>query len=94
MQWLNGLLSGTFHLGFQLTVGHSILSSMGVFQVSVVDLYLLSSSDKDEHDSEMEASVLGLQSHWDSNYADELANFHEHGDAGEIWSETFLWNIS
>ncbi|KAH8965167.1 hypothetical protein BDL97_04G104700 [Sphagnum fallax] len=42
-------------------------------------------SDKDEHDSEMEASVLGLQSHWDSTYADELANFHEHGDAGEIW---------
>ncbi|CAM6035468.1 unnamed protein product [Sphagnum compactum] len=42
-------------------------------------------SDKDEHDLETEASILGLQSHWDSTYVDELANFHEHGDAGEIW---------
>ncbi|KAJ7550391.1 hypothetical protein O6H91_07G098600 [Diphasiastrum complanatum] len=41
------------------------------------------SSDKEEQD--VEPSVLGLQSHWDSTYADELANFHEHGDAGEIW---------
>ncbi len=77
-----------------MTVGHSILSSMGVLQLSVVDLYSLSSSDKDEHDSEMEASVLGLQSHWDSTYADKLANFHEHGNDREIWSETFLWIIN
>lgn len=42
-------------------------------------------SDKDEQDAEVEPSMLGLQSHWDSTYADELANFHEHGDAGEIW---------
>eukprot|EP00850_Spirogloea_muscicola_P010850 SM000065S20199 [mRNA] locus=s65:243612:249564:- [translate_table: standard] len=30
-------------------------------------------------------SVLGQQSHWDAVYADELANFHERGEPGEIW---------
>jgi hypothetical protein len=29
--------------------------------------------------------MLGLQSYWDAAYADELANFHEHGHAGEVW---------
>ncbi|KAJ4973754.1 hypothetical protein NE237_006928 [Protea cynaroides] len=43
------------------------------------------SSDKEEPDAEVEPSLLGLQSHWDATYADELANFHEHGLAGEIW---------
>lgn len=42
-------------------------------------------SEKDEQDNEVEPSVLGLQSHWDAAYADELANFHEHGHVGEIW---------
>ncbi|XP_077221253.1 uncharacterized protein LOC143854984 [Tasmannia lanceolata] len=42
-------------------------------------------SDKDERDTEVEPSMLGLQSYWDSTYADELANFHEHGHAGEVW---------
>ena len=45
-------------------------------------------SDKEEQDAEVEPSVLGLQSHWDSFYADELVNFHEQGDAGEIWLAT------
>ncbi|KAF3444331.1 hypothetical protein FNV43_RR14021 [Rhamnella rubrinervis] len=43
------------------------------------------SSDKDEPDAETETSMLGLQSYWDSAYADELANFREHGHAGEVW---------
>jgi SAM-dependent methyltransferase len=43
------------------------------------------SSDKDEQDTDVEPSVLGLQSHWDASYADDLANFHEHGHVGEIW---------
>ncbi|XP_042505586.1 EEF1A lysine methyltransferase 2-like [Macadamia integrifolia] len=43
------------------------------------------SSDKEEPDVEVEPSLLGLQSYWDATYADELANFHEHGHAGEIW---------
>eukprot|EP00250_Pteridium_aquilinum_P005465 c15551_g1_i2 orf=240-1352(+) len=38
-----------------------------------------------EDDYEVEQSMLGLQSHWDATYAEELTNFHEHGDAGEIW---------
>nr|XP_033509075.1 EEF1A lysine methyltransferase 2 [Nicotiana tomentosiformis] len=29
--------------------------------------------------------MLGFQSFWDSAYADELANFREHGHAGEVW---------
>ncbi|RZC61346.1 hypothetical protein C5167_023106 [Papaver somniferum] len=43
------------------------------------------SSDKEAPDAEVEPSVLGLQSYWDSTYAEELANFHEHGHAGEVW---------
>lgn len=53
--------------------------SAGVFGTSEY------SSDKDEEDTDVEPSVLGLQSHWDAAYADDLANFHEHGHAGEIW---------
>ncbi|CAI9110619.1 OLC1v1010676C1 [Oldenlandia corymbosa var. corymbosa] len=43
------------------------------------------SSDKEEPDAEAEQSMLGFQSYWDSQYADELANFREHGHAGEVW---------
>ncbi|KAK3218329.1 hypothetical protein Dsin_012299 [Dipteronia sinensis] len=43
------------------------------------------SSDKEELDAEGVSSLLGLQSYWDSAYADELANFREHGHAGEVW---------
>ncbi|XP_054787512.1 uncharacterized protein LOC129293527, partial [Prosopis cineraria] len=43
------------------------------------------SSDKDELDAEPVTSMLGFQSYWDSAYADELANFREHGHAGEVW---------
>ncbi|XP_022143402.1 EEF1A lysine methyltransferase 2 [Momordica charantia] len=45
------------------------------------------SSDKDEMEPDAEAvtSMLGLQSYWDSQYADELANFREHGHVGEVW---------
>ncbi|XP_050230039.1 uncharacterized protein LOC126679142 [Mercurialis annua] len=42
-------------------------------------------SDKEEADGEGVTSMLGLQSYWDSAYADELSNFHEHGHVGEIW---------
>lgn len=48
------------------------------------------SSDKDsdkegDEDENGVASMLGLQSYWDATYSDELANFREHGHAGEIW---------
>ncbi|GLU10712.1 hypothetical protein SLE2022_274980 [Rubroshorea leprosula] len=43
------------------------------------------SSDKDDSDTEATMSMLGLQSYWDAAYADELANFREHGHTGEIW---------
>ncbi|KAI3722746.1 hypothetical protein L2E82_33814 [Cichorium intybus] len=43
------------------------------------------SSDKDEPDAETITSMLGFQSYWDATYADELTNFREHGDAGEVW---------
>ncbi|PIA33493.1 hypothetical protein AQUCO_04100137v1 [Aquilegia coerulea] len=43
------------------------------------------SSDKEAPDADVEPSVLGLQSYWDATYADELANFHEHGHTGEVW---------
>lgn len=41
--------------------------------------------DKEEQDAEVELSMLGLLSHWDAAYAEELGNFFEHGDAGEVW---------
>ncbi|MCO5555392.1 hypothetical protein L7F22_008938 [Adiantum nelumboides] len=53
---------------------------LGVSSFRTIDY----SYDKDDED-EFEPSTLGLQSHWDAAYAEELANFHEHGDAGEIW---------
>ncbi|GJM93532.1 hypothetical protein PR202_ga10095 [Eleusine coracana subsp. coracana] len=44
------------------------------------------SSDKDDQDpGDVEGSMLGLQSYWDSSYSEDLANFQEHGHAGEIW---------
>ncbi|KAL2522374.1 S-adenosyl-L-methionine-dependent methyltransferase superfamily protein [Forsythia ovata] len=43
------------------------------------------SSDKEEPDAEAVSSLLGFQSYWDATYADELANFREHGHAGEVW---------
>ncbi|KAF9600799.1 hypothetical protein IFM89_012538 [Coptis chinensis] len=43
------------------------------------------SSDKEAPDVDVEPSMLGLQSYWDATYADELANFHEHGHTGEVW---------
>ncbi|XP_078431397.1 S-adenosyl-L-methionine-dependent methyltransferases superfamily protein [Wolffia australiana] len=44
------------------------------------------SSDKDDADAnEVEPSLLGLQSYWDAAYAEDLANFKDHGHAGEIW---------
>ncbi|EPS58034.1 hypothetical protein M569_16784, partial [Genlisea aurea] len=42
-------------------------------------------SDKEEPDAEGVSSMLGFQSYWDSTYSDELANFREHGHAGEVW---------
>ncbi|KAH7533899.1 hypothetical protein FEM48_Zijuj04G0180500 [Ziziphus jujuba var. spinosa] len=51
------------------------------------------SSDKDEPDAEAVTSMLGLQSYWDSAYADELANFREHGHAGEVWFGTDVMEI-
>ncbi|XP_027074649.1 uncharacterized protein [Coffea arabica] len=43
------------------------------------------SSDKEEPDAEAVQSMLGFQSYWDAQYADELTNFREHGHAGEVW---------
>ncbi|KMZ64586.1 Methyltransferase-like protein [Zostera marina] len=44
------------------------------------------SSDKEAPDAnEVEPSVLGLQSYWDDTYVEDLANFHQHGHAGEVW---------
>lgn len=49
-------------------------------------IYCKSSSDKDVPDvNEVATSMLGLQSYWDATYAEDLANFHEHGSAGEVW---------
>ncbi|KAJ7158632.1 S-adenosyl-L-methionine-dependent methyltransferase [Mycena filopes] len=35
--------------------------------------------------AELQPSKLGNKEHWDTVYETELANFHEHGDEGEIW---------
>lgn len=49
------------------------------------------SSDKEEPDAEAVQSMLGLQSYWDSAYADDLTNFREHGHAGEVWYDHDSW---
>lgn len=33
--------------------------------------------------------MLGLQSYWNASYAEDLANFHEHGYVGEVWWVTY-----
>ncbi|KAJ4847532.1 hypothetical protein Tsubulata_003959 [Turnera subulata] len=42
-------------------------------------------SDKEEPENDGVSSLLGLQSYWNSAYAEELANFREHGHVGEVW---------
>jgi len=34
---------------------------------------------------ELQPSKLGTKAHWDTVYEEELSNFEEHGDEGEIW---------
>lgn len=49
-------------------------------------IFFFGSSDKDESDAnDVEASILGFQSYWDSFYAEDLANFDLHGQPGEVW---------
>lgn len=55
------------------------------FRTQKTLMFVLSSSDKEEPDAEAVSSMLGFQSYWDAAYADELANFREHGHAGEVW---------
>ncbi|KAI8018479.1 hypothetical protein LOK49_LG04G00505 [Camellia lanceoleosa] len=52
---------------------------------SVLDMCYFFCSDKEEPDAETVTSMLGFQSYWDAAYVDELANFLEHGHAGEVW---------
>ncbi|KIY44148.1 S-adenosyl-L-methionine-dependent methyltransferase [Fistulina hepatica ATCC 64428] len=35
--------------------------------------------------SSLQPSKLGTKDHWDNVYAEELSNYHEIGDEGEIW---------
>ena len=56
-----------------------------MFNINLYGFCCIHSSDKDEPDADAMTSMLGLQSYWDGAYADELANFREHGHAGEIW---------
>lgn len=39
----------------------------------------------EDEEEEEEASVLGLRSHWESTYAEELATFYETGEKGDVW---------
>ncbi|KAJ3662963.1 hypothetical protein Zmor_007277 [Zophobas morio] len=34
---------------------------------------------------ELQESALGTQEYWDNRYKEEIANFEDHGDPGEIW---------
>ncbi|WJZ80459.1 hypothetical protein VitviT2T_000377 [Vitis vinifera] len=51
------------------------------------------SSDKEEPYVEVDNSMLGLQSHWDATYAGDLANFHVHGHAGEVWFGAVVMSV-
>lgn len=45
----------------------------------------IQSSDNEEPNVETITSMVGYQSYSDATYADELTNFHEHKDVGEVW---------
>ncbi|GJN18040.1 hypothetical protein PR202_gb05158 [Eleusine coracana subsp. coracana] len=52
-------------------------------------------SDKDDQDpDDVEGSMLGLQSYWDSSYSEDLANFQEHGTLEKYGTVLLFWIVS
>ncbi|RVW17025.1 EEF1A lysine methyltransferase 2 [Vitis vinifera] len=68
-------------------------ATTGALWMTISVMQMPPSSDKEEPYVEVDNSMLGLQSHWDATYAGDLANFHVHGHAGEVWFGAVVMSV-
>ena len=58
---------------------HPLTKNARYLKITVAEIYYKLLMD------ELQESALGTQEYWDNRYKEEIANFEDHGDPGEIW---------